>query len=108
MALNFESIVKLQNYLLKQLYEVLVLIVWLSDSHLFNLHPDFSKVPPRPDFSKVLTWFFSDLQVWNPAFFKLPPEKIQGRSYAKKIAPNNSNESYTFMCLGRVGRFGQC
>ena len=22
--------------------------------------------------------------------------------------PNNSNETYTFMCLGRVGRFGQC
>ena len=23
-------------------------------------------------------------------------------------APNNSNETYTFMCLGRGGRFGQC
>ena len=23
-------------------------------------------------------------------------------------APNNSNETYTFMCLGRAGRFGQC
>ena len=23
-------------------------------------------------------------------------------------APNNSNESYSFMCLGRVGHFGQC
>ena len=23
-------------------------------------------------------------------------------------APNNSNEAYTFMCLGREGRFGQC
>ena len=22
-------------------------------------------------------------------------------------APNNSNESHTFMCLGRAGRFGQ-
>ena len=24
-----------------------------------------------------------------------------------KSAPNNSNETYTFMCLGRAGRFGQ-
>ena len=23
-------------------------------------------------------------------------------------APNNSNETYTFMCLGRAGCFGQC
>ena len=23
-------------------------------------------------------------------------------------APNNSNETCTFMCLGRAGRFGQC
>ena len=23
-------------------------------------------------------------------------------------APNNSNGTYTFMCLGRAGRFGQC
>ena len=22
--------------------------------------------------------------------------------------PNNSNETHTFMCLGRTGRFGQC
>ena len=25
-----------------------------------------------------------------------------------KSAPNNSNETYTFMCLGRAGHFGQC
>ena len=23
-------------------------------------------------------------------------------------APNKSNETYTFMCLGRAGRFGMC
>ena len=23
-------------------------------------------------------------------------------------APNKSNETYIFMCLGRAGRFGQC
>ena len=23
-------------------------------------------------------------------------------------APNNSNETHTFMCLGRAGCFGQC
>ena len=25
-----------------------------------------------------------------------------------KSAPNNSNGTYTFMCLGRAGHFGQC
>ena len=59
----------------------------------YRVHPDFSRVPPRPDFSRVLTWFFSDLQVWNPAFFKLPPWKKPGRSYSKKISDSTLEKS---------------
>ena len=43
---------------------------------------------------------------------------IEGKSGSKvfmsvaeiyiQSAPNNSNEIYTFMCLGRAGRIGQC
>ena len=46
-----------------------------------RVHPAFSRVQPRPDFSRVLTWFL----VWNPVFFKLPPWKKPGRSYPKKF-----------------------
>ena len=54
----------------------------------YRVHPDFSRVPPRPDFFRVLTWlfFFYYLQVSNPSFFKLPPWKKPGRSYPKKIS----------------------
>ena len=50
-----------------------------------KIYPDFSRMPPRPDFSRVLTWFISDLQVWNPAFFQAATLKIPGRSYPKRI-----------------------
>ena len=55
-----------------------------STKIFYRVHPDFSRVPPRHDFSRVLNWFVYDLQVWNPAFFKLPPWKKPGRSYPLK------------------------
>ena len=33
---------------------------------------------------------------------------IETHARVLQSAPNNSNETYTFMCLGRAGRFGQC
>ena len=36
-------------------------------THLFNLHPDFSRVPPSPDFSRVLSEKF--LGQILPSFF---------------------------------------
>ena len=49
---------------------------------------------------------------WNQSSFE---SKFDGTSYYKKktevyieSAPNNSNETYTCMYLGREGWFGQC
>ena len=47
-----------------------------------KIYPDFYRV--HSDFSRLLTWFFSDLQVWNPAFFKLPPWKKTGQKLPPK------------------------
>ena len=38
--------------------------------------------------------------------FKAKPFKFLPEIYIQS-APNNLNETYTFMCLGRAGRFGQ-
>ena len=79
----------------------------MKDYLPFNLHPEkwfegypvkstqiFYRVPPHSDFYRVLTWFFfSDLQVWNPAFFKLPPWKKLGRSYPKKSSDSTLEKS---------------
>ena len=37
---------------------------------------------------------------WSPRLIFLPKLYIPS-------TPNNSNETHTFMCLGRTGRFGQ-
>ena len=69
----------------------------------YRVHPDFYRVPPCPDFSRVLTWFFSDLQVWNPVFFKLPPWKKPGRSYPKKFSDSTLEKSGRSVSLEKSG-----
>ena len=70
----------------------------------FNLpHYAMKAVSSQATSSCVVSHCFGPLMDKTIKFFFIHVTEIYIQS-----APNNSNETYTFMCLGRPGRFGQC
>ena len=59
-----------------------------------------------------LPYIYKNKEKWLKSCDKVSQDYQFRHAFRPEIyiqsAPNNSNETYTFMCLGEAGRFGQC
>ena len=71
------------------------------------------KAPSLNNFGKLFAYSICILGVSSGSYLKMTVSVFPnlGSTLDPKLyipsTPNNSNETHTFMCLGRTGRFGQ-